>query len=193
VSQDLQLELRGVREEDYPALGRLTRDAYCSVHGAVIPPAYLEELADVAGRAGRASVWVLTHRDRPVAGVTYVAGGTSLANLARHNEAEIRMLAVHPAFQGRGAGRLLLDHCVGQAGAAGASRLWLEVASWMTLARRLYRSAGFVRRPCDDRTVGTGQTSVSLLAYVLDLRVPDPSADQTVDVGLRFADRWAGR
>jgi ribosomal protein S18 acetylase RimI-like enzyme len=164
------LELRAVREHDFAVLGRLTRDAYCSTPGAVVPQGYLKELTDVTGRANKASVWVLTHRDLPVGGVTYVQGGTMLANLAQSNEAEIRMLAVDPSFQGRGAGRLLLHQCIEQARAEGAVRLWLEVADWMVRAQRLYRSAGFLRAQRHDRTVGTGDAVVPLLAYQLDRR-----------------------
>jgi ribosomal protein S18 acetylase RimI-like enzyme len=172
---DASLMLRLVQEQDYVALDRLTRDAYCSIRDAVVPPTYLEELTDVAGRAQKASVWVLTHRDMPVAGVTYVQGGTELANLAKGDEAELRMLAVDPSFQGRGAGRLLLDHCIDQARAEGVVRLWLEVAAWMAQARSLYQSAGFRRAIHRDRTVGTGEAPVPLLAYELDRRLFDHS------------------
>ncbi|WP_204163814.1 GNAT family N-acetyltransferase [Nocardioides solisilvae] len=53
-------------------------------------------------------------------------------------------LAVDPAHQGHGAGRLLLDATLAAARARGLRKVGLRVLSTNPTARRLYESAGFV-------------------------------------------------
>lgn len=56
---------------------------------------------------------------------------------------EINGLAVDPASQGRGVGRLLVDQAKDEARRRGASKLTLRVLSTNPSARRLYASCGF--------------------------------------------------
>jgi ribosomal protein S18 acetylase RimI-like enzyme len=56
-------------------------------------------------------------------------------------------VCVRPDRQGRGLGRLLLEHAVGAAKAAGATRMMLKVHRDNAGARRLYESAGFSFAP----------------------------------------------
>ena len=58
-------------------------------------------------------------------------------------EACIHNIAVHPARQGGGLGRLLLDTVLQQEAASGACLCYLEVRSSNSAARGLYRSLGF--------------------------------------------------
>jgi RimJ/RimL family protein N-acetyltransferase len=53
-------------------------------------------------------------------------------------------IAVDPAHQGRGVGRVLIDAAIAEARRRGARRLTLRVFSPNERARRLYESAGFV-------------------------------------------------
>ncbi len=65
-------------------------------------------------------------------------------------EAQVQNIAVHPAFQRRGLGRFLLLRVLGQARAAGATRVNLEVRTGNIAALSLYESLGFClegRRP----------------------------------------------
>ncbi|HLK37513.1 MAG TPA: GNAT family N-acetyltransferase, partial [Polyangiaceae bacterium] len=56
-------------------------------------------------------------------------------------------MRVADAFLGRGVGRAILEHIVGEARTRGMRTLWLETGSSpaFTPALRLYESAGFVR------------------------------------------------
>lgn len=58
-------------------------------------------------------------------------------------EMHLLNLAVHPAFQGRGCGLLLLQHLQNWARWCGARTLWLEVRQSNLRAHALYRRFGF--------------------------------------------------
>ena len=58
-------------------------------------------------------------------------------------EAHLLNLCIHPAFQGRGYGRQLLEHVFEQAGQGGAKTLFLEVRESNRIAQLLYLDLGF--------------------------------------------------
>jgi GNAT superfamily N-acetyltransferase len=62
-------------------------------------------------------------------------------------EFEVAKMAVTPALQGRGVGRLLLERTVAMARAMGARRLYLETNHALEPAIRLYRAVGFAEVP----------------------------------------------
>jgi [ribosomal protein S18]-alanine N-acetyltransferase len=64
--------------------------------------------------------------------------------LARHvlDEAELLLIAVKPSFQGKGAGRCLLEQVVADSRANGVSKMHLEVRD-NNAARRFYARNGF--------------------------------------------------
>ena len=77
-----------------------------------------------------------------------IAGCGALKRLdARRGE--IKSMRVADKFLGRGVGKALLQHLIGEARARGMESLWLETGSSeaFTPALRLYESAGFTR--CD--------------------------------------------
>jgi len=59
--------------------------------------------------------------------------------------ADVMTIAVAPAAQGRGSGRVLLDRLVAEARAGGAEALLLEVRADNAPALALYERAGFTR------------------------------------------------
>lgn len=62
------------------------------------------------------------------------------------DEAHITNLAVHPDYQCRGVGRMLLETLVQEAGRRGAARITLEVRLSNYRAQDLYRKFGFEPR-----------------------------------------------
>lgn len=79
----------------------------------------------------------------------WTVAGFALMRLAA-DECEVLSLAVSPECRGAGAGGFLFDAAIERASAAGAAKLFLEVAEDNDVARNLYSGRGLVpvgRRP----------------------------------------------
>ena len=162
----MAIDVRPVRRAEYDALGELTVTAYRALRRDWDLGGYADELADVASRATVADVLVAVDDGELIGGVTYVPGpGNPYAEDLRDGEAGIRMLAVSPTAQGRGAGRALTVACIERARAAGAAGVALHSTQWMTAAHHIYESLGFVRTPARDLTF----PDLVILSFVLDL------------------------
>ncbi|MFF7447265.1 MULTISPECIES: GNAT family N-acetyltransferase [unclassified Streptomyces] len=147
----MDIEIRAAEPGEYAAIGEITAQAYL-LDGLLVfggSDWYLGELRDVAKRAAAADVLVATLGGDPVGTVTYVSpAGGPMAERARPEEAEIRMLAVARAARGRGAGEALVRACVERARATeGCTGLVLSTQPVMHAARRIYERLGFVRAP----------------------------------------------
>jgi ribosomal protein S18 acetylase RimI-like enzyme len=162
------VEIRTVLPDEWGAAGRLVVAAYRALPGAHMSGGYEAELADVERRASDAEVLVALERVAVVGCVTFVPDSTNhWAEGLEDDEASIRMLAVDPAFQGRGAGAALLDACTVRARSLGRSAIFLHSTPWMTAAHRLYDRAGYVRVPDRD---WLPVPDVPLHGFRLDLR-----------------------
>ena len=165
----MTLEIRGVRPDEYESLARITVTAYQALDGGDLGD-YTDELADVATRAASTEVLVAVDDGVLLGGVTFVPGPDNpYAEDLRDGEVGIRMLAVAPAAQGRGAGRALSVACLERATAAGAGQVALHSTPWMTTAHRLYESLGFVRTPSRDLRVSA---DLVLMSFLLPLTGP---------------------
>ena len=62
---------------------------------------------------------------------------------------ELKSMRAHPAFRGRGAGRAMLDHLLGEARRRGYARVSLETGrpEAFRAARQLYQANGFAACP----------------------------------------------
>src|SRR5207247_6659695 len=112
--------VREVRSEEFPAVAALTVRAYV-VGGFTAPDSpYVDVLADVAGRAAAAEVYVAVDgRDGLLGAVAFAPPGSPYAQTTDPNDAEFRMLAVDPVARGRGVGEALVRRCVERATALG--------------------------------------------------------------------------
>jgi GNAT superfamily N-acetyltransferase len=159
--------VRPVEPQEYGAVGKVTVAAYMTIAGFSPGERYEAELRNVAARVETAEVIVAANgAGRILGAVTFVPGPGPLAEFDGQDESGMRMLAVDPAAQGHGVGRLLAQACIDRARATGRSRLVLHTTEAMTGAHRLYRGLGFARTPeLDMRTQG----GMLLEAYVFEL------------------------
>lgn len=160
------MEIRDATPDEYAAVGELVVDVYRTIIPGL--DEYADELRDVAGRiAAGVLVWV-AEVDGELAGtVSYVPGLGPYAEFEDPAGAGIRMLAVLPAFQGRGIGKSLVRACLDRARKDGRERVYLDTTRWMETAQRLYAGMGFERRPELDWEPVSG---VKLFKYVYQLR-----------------------
>jgi ribosomal-protein-alanine N-acetyltransferase len=103
-----------------------------AIHEAAFPAGDAWGVAMLAAQLGQPGVFALLDG----------TAGMILARVAA-DEAEILTLAVAPAARRGGHGRALLAAAVEAVRAAGAARLFLEVAASNGAAQALYRGAGF--------------------------------------------------
>ena len=164
--------IRRAGPDDLEAVGEITVRAY--LDGGHLPEdsTYVSTLADAKARSEGAELWVAVDADDSVLGtVTFAPPGTAFHEIALKDEADVRMLAVDPAAQGRGIGEALMLRCVERAKELGLAGLALSTNPSMLAAHRLYQRLGFVRTPERD---WRPMPDIMLLAYELDLsRHPD--------------------
>jgi len=114
--------------------GPLHSDALAAIHAAAFRAGEAWNAAVLAGQLAQPGSFALLDP----------AGGMLLARVAA-DEAEILTLAVAPPARRSGIGLALVAVAMRRAAAAGATVMFLEVASSNTPARALYARAGFVR------------------------------------------------
>jgi ribosomal protein S18 acetylase RimI-like enzyme len=153
------LEIREAVPSERAEAGRVTAEAYREfvAPGETAWESYLDEIADVASRAGRTHVIVAVDDGRIVGSATLELDGRVDPDgdppLAP-NEAHIRMLGVHPSARGRGVARRLMSHCEERARAAGKALMTLHTTSRMQAAQAMYGSLGY--RRVEDRVFPDG-------------------------------------
>jgi GNAT superfamily N-acetyltransferase len=169
------MEIRDVRPDEYEEAGRVTALAYREY----APPEskgwqeYLEQIADVAGRAERTPVLVAVEDGRIVGTATVEIDDVIEVHEADRllpEEGGLRMLGIDPAYRGRGIGRALVEASRERIRASGKTVMALRTTAPMTTAQALYTSLGFVRDPSRD----WADETVSLMFYRLSLAESKP-------------------
>lgn len=160
-------EIRLARADELEAAGAVVVEAYLA--GGFLDNAeagYAEKLADTAGRARDAELYVALLDDKVVGCVTYCPVGTPWGEIAGPDEGEFRMLGVAPEARGRGIGLALTQKCLDRSRELGYSGVVLSSLPTMASAHRMYEGLGFRRAPERDWSPAPG---VLLWAYELTL------------------------
>jgi ribosomal-protein-alanine N-acetyltransferase len=138
------LQLRAATVEDAPRLARLAEQ----VGGSWNVARYTGSLA------GSGAGWLLeaaspaSSLPDPLAALLRPAVAAAAVVQPAADDWELLDLAVAPPCQRQGLARTLLAAVVAAAGAAGATRLLLEVRAGNARAHAIYAAAGFVRIAC---------------------------------------------
>jgi ribosomal protein S18 acetylase RimI-like enzyme len=161
------MKVRLVRREEYDQAGRVTADAYLEFAPESDPEwdAYLAEIGDVAGRAGRMPVLVATEDGLIPGSATVEMDDRVMGDDDETLPPEmacLRMLGVDPGTRGRGVGRALVQASIELARAEGKTVMTLRTTDAMHDAQHLYRSMGFERDPDRDHVFDNG---FRLIAY----------------------------
>jgi ribosomal protein S18 acetylase RimI-like enzyme len=159
------MELRPARADELDLVGEITLAAYDEFMDGP-EEGYRDELADAAGRYHEAELWVAVDGGDVLGTVAYCPPGSPWRELARHDEGEFRMLAVHPRARGRGVGQALADLCERRAREHGATAMVLSSLPSMASAHRIYGRLGYTRDPDRDWDPVPG---VHLVAFVKEL------------------------
>lgn len=160
------VQIRRASPDDHAAAARVAVHAYLDGSDLRHDDPYLDVLRDCAARDRDGELWVALDGHRVVGTLTWCPPGSPLQEVAGPGEGEFRVLAVDPAAQGTGVGRLLARAAIDRARADGLPALALSSSDWMTTAHALYRSLGFVRTPERD---WSPREDVHLLTYRLEL------------------------
>jgi GNAT superfamily N-acetyltransferase len=162
------LRLRDARSEELDRVALLLRDAYREYEKLMPPDAwgyYLEDIMNVRGRLGAADL-IVAELDGELAGTVTLYLTHSADSGWPAGWAGVRLLAVHPAYRGRGIGRALMDECVRRCRGRGINTIGLHTTMMMEVARGMYERMGFVRVTEYDFHP---RPEVVVMAYRLDL------------------------
>ncbi len=146
------------------------RDAYLE-YGKSFPPehwkSYLENIMDVRSRLGISELIVAELNGRMAGAVTlYLDASRSSQEGWPRSWAGIRLLAVYPAYRGRGIGRALIEECIQRCRELKITTIGLHTAGIMNIARQMYERMGFARVPEHDFHPRPGTV---VMAYRLQL------------------------
>jgi putative acetyltransferase len=138
-----ELAFRPIEARDDPAVAAIIREVMPSfgAHGegfAINDPEV--DFMSRAYAAPRSRYWVVELEGHVVGG-----GGFAPLTGGEEHTCELRKMYFLPDARGRGAGRALLDRCLEEAKRFGFRRCYLETLENMSVARRLYEAAGFLR------------------------------------------------
>lgn len=82
--------------------------------------------------------------DEQIAGMVFLVPSGQQSELFPQEWSHIRLLGVHPQFQGKGIATALTKWCIEQAGKDGEQVIALHTGEMMNAARHIYEKLGFV-------------------------------------------------
>ena len=167
----MALNTRVADERDAATIGELTERAY-RADGFLNSEKYAARLRDAATRMADAIVLVAELDGRIVATVTLATHGSPLAEIAKPDELEVRMLAVAPEARRQGIAGKLMSDAMTHVQNLGLNALVLSTETPMSGAHRLYEKLGYIRQPDRDWSV----TGYELLVYRRNVDHPANSA-----------------
>ena len=171
--------IRQARRNEYPLIENMMVDSFRRT-GLFVSEAYERDMRSLERHSARWTVWIATDADggnadgagSAIFGAvltprTAVEKPESLISSMR-GERMFRFLSVSPEAQGRGIGRMLVNHSIAEIGRLGVPRVGIYTGFPLTHAIHLYRSIGFVRHPEQEHRLHEGHR---LLRYIYD--IPD--------------------
>ena len=164
------LRIRDAHSEELDEVSLLIKEAYIDYQHWFPEERwklYLEDIMDVRSRLP-VSELIVAELNRRLAGTVtlYLDASSFLREQWPEGWAGVRLLAVRPAYRGRGIGRALMEECICRCRKRNVKTIGLHTAVIMGAARKLYEDMGFVRAPEYDFHPSPGTV---VMAYRLQL------------------------
>jgi ribosomal protein S18 acetylase RimI-like enzyme len=145
------IEIQLVRPDQFEEAGEITASAWSHLPSSDGLQEFLARVADVAGRAETAAVYVASIDGRLLGSVTLELDSRVFdpdnPNQLASDECHVRMLGVAPSAKRTGIARALMAHCIDVARTADKRVMTLNTSEQNTAAQKLYESMGFARAP----------------------------------------------
>lgn len=138
--------LRDAVRQDFNEIAHISVEAYQQYGEALTPENWSKmqaTLTNVSNTANLASLIVAEENNYILGSIAYYAPGKSNPNIFPVEWSSIRLLAVTPAHQRKGIGKLLVQECIQRAQQDNASAIGLYTSELMTVARKMYPKMGF--------------------------------------------------
>ena len=144
-----KLRIRDANSGELKKISHILRDSYIE-YKKIFPPEawqyYINDVMDVWSREEDSELIVAEINGTLVGTVTLYLDA-SAENMWPDGWAGIRLLAVLPAYRGRGIGRALMDECIRRCEERGVKVVGLHTIDPMKSALSIYEKMGFVRVP----------------------------------------------
>ena len=137
-----KLEIRDAREDELTAMLEVTKESYEEFRDGSPDgfwDAYMANIEEAILRAHDSERIAAFLDGKPVASVLLCR------KPLRGDDPEIRLLAVLPAFRGRGIARQLMEECELRVSRMGTRRVALHSTHLMSVARQWYERSGYRR------------------------------------------------
>ena len=144
----MSVRIRRAREDEIEAIATLCAEAYEEMASGLDPGDYHHQVArvsDVATRFREGELLVAEDGGDLAGTIAYYGAGKHGHDRVIWECAMMRMLAVAPAFRGRGIARLLAQECVVRAQKDGATAIALQTSELTPVAVGMYERIGFRR------------------------------------------------
>ena len=164
------LHIEKAGEEAIPAIQELAQVTWPVTYGPILPARQLSYMLDLIYstsalqsqmQKGHQFLLALDH-DEPVAFASYSVNDASDPSRYR-----LHKLYIHPSQQGKGLGRILIDHIVAEIVELGATCLELNVNRF-NKARTFYERLGFTVIREEDIDIGNGYF---MNDYIMELKI----------------------
>jgi len=151
----MNIEIRGIREEEFDQLGSIMVNTYANLEGfpsQTDQPKYYEMLRNIGLFTKKNHTRVLvavSNKEEVLGGVVYFSDmrqyGSGGKAVNEKDASGIRLLAVKPNVRGGGVGKALTIACIDLAKASGNKQIILHTTKAMNVAWGMYERLGFKR------------------------------------------------
>lgn len=143
-------QYRKARIQDKDALKRLALVAYGTYEHVLAQPDWQDLHSKLTAEEAythllEIATCFVAYLEEKIIGVAYLVPRGNPTDIFDADCCYLRMVGVHPDYQGKGIGRQLTRLCIAYATQAGEHTMSLHTSEFMDAARHLYESLGFVR------------------------------------------------